>query len=73
MARIGTTRTRTRVAKRRAAKPTLKLTRTNLWFGLGGLAAITLGFVLLAQGSLTLAPLLLVLGYVVLLPLAIFA
>ena len=73
MARNITTRTKSRRAKRRTAKPTLQLTRTNLWFALGGLAAITLGYVLLAQGSLTLAPLLLVLGYVVLFPLAIFA
>lgn len=44
---------------------------TNLWLGLGGLATVTLGYVLLSQGSITAAPLLLVLGYLVLLPLAI--
>lgn len=62
-----------RVKNRRAAEPTLQFTRTNLWFALGGIAAIVLGYVLLAQGSVTLAPVLLVLGYVVLLPLAIIA
>jgi len=35
------------------------------------LAAIVIGYVLLARGSITLAPILLVLGYVVLLPAAI--
>jgi hypothetical protein len=34
-------------------------------------AAIVVGYVLLARGSITLAPILLVLGYVVLLPAAI--
>ena len=36
-----------------------------------GLAAITLGYVLLAGGSTVAAPLLLVLGYVVLVPLGL--
>ena len=36
-----------------------------------GLLTVTLGYYLLAQGSITAAPLLLVLGYVVILPLAI--
>ena len=36
-----------------------------------GLAAITLGYVMLAGGSTVAAPLLLVLGYVVLIPLGI--
>ncbi len=62
-----------RTRRKRAATPTLKFTRVNLWFALGGLVSITLGFVMLAQGSVTLAPALLVLGYVVLLPLAIIA
>ena len=62
-----------RTRRRSIAEPTLKFTRVNLWYGLGGLASVVLGFVLLAQGSITLAPLLLVLGYVVLLPLAIIA
>ena len=38
-------------------------------FGIG-LAAIVLGFVLLAMNNITIAPLLLVLGYCVLVPLA---
>ncbi len=62
-----------RTRRRGIAEPTLKFTRVNLWYGLGGLASVVLGFVLLAQGSITLAPLLLVLGYVVLFPLAIIA
>ena len=36
-----------------------------------GLAALTLGYVLLAGGSTVAAPLLLVLGYVVLIPLGL--
>jgi hypothetical protein len=59
--------------KRAAAEPTLKFTRVNLWYALGALASVVLGFVLLAQGSITLAPLLLVFGYVVLAPQAIIA
>ncbi|MYG81070.1 MAG: hypothetical protein F4187_04570 [Gemmatimonadetes bacterium] len=62
-----------RKARKRGADPTLKFTRVNLWFALGGLAAIVAGYYLLGQGSVTLAPVLLVLGYVVLLPLAIIA
>ena len=57
--------------QKRGSEPTLKCSKINLWFALGGLAAIALGYYLLAQGSITLAPVLLVLGYVVLLPLAI--
>lgn len=57
--------------KKSGSKPTLKFSRINLSFALGGLAAIAAGYYLLAQGSITLAPVLLVLGYVVLLPLAI--
>jgi len=49
----------------------LKFTRVNAMLGAGGLLALTLGYWLLAQGSITAAPLLLVLGYVVLLPMAI--
>lgn len=49
----------------------LRFTRVNAYFGGGGLVALTLGYWLLAQGSITMAPLLLVLAYVVLLPLAI--
>ncbi len=49
----------------------LKFTRVNALLGAAGLLAVTLGYWLLAQGSITAAPLLLVLGYVVLLPMAI--
>ena len=57
--------------KRRGSEPTLKFSKINLWFAMGGLATIALGYFLLAGGSITLAPFLLVLGYVILLPLAI--
>ena len=57
-------------AKTDAAAP-LKFTKVNAGLGAGGLVALTLGYWLLAQGSITAAPLLLVLGYVVLLPMAI--
>ena len=60
-----------RKKKRKVAEPSLKFSKANLWFALGGLATIVLGYYLLGQGSITLAPLLLVVGYVVLLPLAI--
>ncbi|MDH3272845.1 MAG: hypothetical protein OEN56_16010 [Gemmatimonadota bacterium] len=53
------------------APAALKFTKVNAMLGLGGLVALTLGYWLLAQGSITAAPLLLVLGYVVLLPMAI--
>jgi uncharacterized membrane protein len=49
----------------------LKFTKVNATLGVAGLAVLTLGYWLLAQGSITAAPLLLVLAYVVLLPLAI--
>ena len=49
----------------------LKFTRVNAILGAAGLVSLTLGYWLLAQGSITAAPLLLVLGYVVLLPMAI--
>jgi len=49
----------------------LRFTRVNALLGLAGLLSLTLGYWLLAQGSITAAPLLLVLAYVVLLPLAI--
>lgn len=49
----------------------LRFSKINGLVGLGSLAAIAVGYALLAQGSVTLAPLLLVLGYVVLAPLAI--
>jgi len=49
----------------------LRFTKVNAMLGAGGLASLSLGYWLLAQGSITAAPLLLVLAYVVLLPLAI--
>lgn len=49
----------------------LRFTKVNAMLGVGGLATLSLGYWLLAQGSITAAPLLLVLAYVVLLPLAI--
>ncbi|HSR43215.1 MAG TPA: hypothetical protein VLL48_13600 [Longimicrobiales bacterium] len=49
----------------------LRFSRVNGILAVAGLATITLGYYLLAQGSITAAPLLLVLGYVILLPLAI--
>lgn len=53
------------------APAALKFTRVNAILGAAGLVSLTLGYWLLAQGSITAAPLLLVLGYVVLLPMAI--
>ncbi len=52
-------------------RPGLDFTPVNAALGAAGLAALVVGYWLLAQGSITLAPLLLVLGYVVLLPMAI--
>ena len=49
----------------------LRFTRVNALLAAGGIAALTAGYWLLAQGSITIAPVLLVLGYVVLLPMAI--
>ena len=49
----------------------LKFTKVNAMLGAAGLVCLTLGYWMLAQGSITAAPLLLVLGYVVLLPMAI--
>ncbi len=53
------------------APAALKFTKVNALLGVAGIAVLTLGYWLLAQGSITAAPLLLVLGYVVLLPMAI--
>ena len=53
------------------APAALKFTKVNALLGAAGIAVLTLGYWLLAQGSITAAPLLLVLGYVVLLPMAI--
>jgi hypothetical protein len=49
----------------------LRYTRVNAILGVAGLAALTLGYWMLAGGSITAAPLLLVFAYVILLPLAI--
>jgi hypothetical protein len=49
----------------------LRFTRVNGILALAGLVCLTLGYWLLAQGSITASPLLLVAAYVVLLPLAI--
>lgn len=49
----------------------LQFTRVNALLAVAGLVSITLGYWLLAGGSVTAAPLLLVVGYVVLLPMAI--
>lgn len=54
-----------------AAPESLRFTKVNAMLGAAGLVCLTLGYWLLAQGSITAAPLLLVLAYVVLLPLAI--
>ncbi len=62
---------RTRTTKPTVAPASLRFTRVNALLAAGGLVALTLGYWLLAQGSITAAPLLLVLAYVVLLPLAI--
>jgi hypothetical protein len=55
----------------RAQPAALKFTRVNAILGVAGLVSLTLGYWLLAQGSITAAPLLLVLAYIVLLPMAI--
>ena len=57
--------------KTKDASGNLRFTMVNAALGVGGIAALTLGYWLLAQGSITAAPVLLVLGYVVLLPMAI--
>ncbi len=54
-----------------AEKASLQFSTVNLAFGVGALLTITLGYWLLAQGSITMAPILLVVGYVFLVPLAI--
>lgn len=64
------------MAKKTTSAPTgqptaLRFTRVNAVLGVAGLLCLTLGYWLLAQGSITAAPLLLVAAYVVLLPLAI--
>lgn len=61
-------KTRTTETGQRAA---LRYTPVNAILAAAGLITLTLGYWLLAKGSITAAPLLLVLAYVVLLPLAI--
>ena len=51
--------------------PSLRWSKVNYAFMGAGLAAIAIGFFLLAGGSTVAAPLLLGLGYVVLVPLGI--
>jgi hypothetical protein len=64
--------TKTEPSDRKGApRAALHFSAVNGIFGVVGLLVLSLGYVLLSQGSITLAPLLLVLGYVVLLPLAI--
>ena len=57
--------------KTKDASGNLRFTKVNAALGVGGIAVLTVGYWLLAQGSITAAPVLLVLGYVVLLPMAI--
>jgi hypothetical protein len=64
-------RGRAAVAAARDEPVSLRFTRVNAMLGAAGILTLTLGYWLLAQGSITAAPLLLVLAYVVLLPLAI--
>ncbi len=52
-------------------KASLQFSAINLAFAVGALLTITIGYWLLAQGSITWAPILLVVGYVFLVPLAI--
>jgi len=49
----------------------LPFTRKNYYIFAVGLAAIIIGYIALAQGSITLAPILLVLGYCAIIPIAI--
>jgi hypothetical protein len=49
----------------------LKFTVENALLGAAGLLCLSVGYWLLARGSITAAPILLVLAYVILLPLAI--
>ncbi len=49
----------------------IKFTKVNAVLGAAGVVSLTLGYWLLAEGSITAAPILLVLAYIVLLPMAI--
>lgn len=59
------------VAAATETESAIRFSVPNLAFFAAGLAAIVLGYVLLAGGSTVGAPLLLVLGYAVLVPLGI--
>lgn len=65
-----TPRTRT-AASAATSHESLKFSAINALLLVAGLAAIVVGYVLLAAGSTVGAPLLLVLGYAVLIPLGI--
>jgi hypothetical protein len=52
---------------------TLRMTRKNWTLFGGGIAAIIIGFALLAAGDITAAPILLLLGYLVLIPWSLVA
>lgn len=49
----------------------IKYTNRNYLFFGAGILSVTLGFILLATGSIVLAPILLVVGYIVFFPLGI--
>jgi len=57
--------------KTKGTSTNLRFTKVNAALGVGGIAVLTVGYWLLAQGSITATPVMLVLGYVVLLPMAI--
>ena len=59
------------MAKNKKNDAALQFSRVNLILAAAALATISLGYYLLANGSINAAPLLLVLGYVALVPLAI--
>jgi hypothetical protein len=60
-----------RTTTKNAERGPLSFTRVNAILGVAGLVTMSVGYWLLARGSITAAPLLLVLAYIVLLPLAI--
>jgi hypothetical protein len=63
-----------KTGKRKGSRPReairIRWERRNIGLFGGGLAAVTVGFLLLSQGDVTLAPILLVAGYCILIPLA---
>ena len=62
---------RTSTAVATDTESSLRFSVTNLAILAAGLAAVVVGYMLLAGGSIVAAPLLLVLGYAVLIPLGI--